>query len=247
VRNAFVMVIGLAAMLSLPATARAQDDVAVQGRWSLSIRGGADLPLGGDVHAGGVGTVLGLPTTVNARGYGDVYGTAFRSEAQLGYGVSDRVELFLGGAYQKKSADRLQVGDVAGLSLNAQFADYDEIGIEAGMRYFLAPWSSLKPYVTVMGGARFLEANSPTFTVPAASVTLSDVPFYDSSTVGTVAAGAGLRYDLSRSFGLGVETVARYQGKPDNLVTLSGTGLESINEAGDRWSMPVLFTVTARF
>jgi hypothetical protein len=77
-------VLGLLALLSLPATSRAQEGTSpIEGRWSLSFRGGLDLPLGGDVHAGGVGTVLGLPTTVDAKNYGDVYGTTFRGEAQI--------------------------------------------------------------------------------------------------------------------------------------------------------------------
>jgi hypothetical protein len=97
-----------------------------------------------------------LPTTVDAKGYGDVYGTAFRGEAQVGYGVSERVELFLGGTYEKESADPLQVGEVAGLALNAQFGDYEEIGVEAGMRYFLGGRSMLKPYLALAGGVRFL-------------------------------------------------------------------------------------------
>jgi hypothetical protein len=44
-----------------------------------------------------------------------------------------------------------------------------------------------------------------------------------------------------------VETGPRYQSSPDNLATLSGTGLENINETGERWSMPVLFTASLRF
>jgi hypothetical protein len=241
-------VFGLLAVISLPATVRAQDETApVLGRWSLSVRGGLDLPLGGDVHTGGVGTVLGLPTTVAAKGYGDVYGTAFRGEAQLGYGASERVELFAGGSYAKESAELLQVGDVAGLPLNAQFGEYEEIGVEGGMRYFFSPRAEFKPYLAVSGGVRFLESNTPTFSVPAAGVTVPDVPFYDSSTVFTAAAAVGLRYDVNSTFSIGAETGPRYQSKPDSVPTLSGTGLESINDTGERWSMPVLFTATFRF
>lgn len=247
-RNVSMPVLGLLALLSLPATARAQEGTSpIEGRWSLSFRGGLDLPLGGDVHAGGVGSVLGLPTTVDAKNYGDVYGTTFRGEAQIGYGVSERVELFASGSYAKKSADLLRVGNVAGLDLNAQFGDYEEIGLEGGMRYFLRPESTVKPYLSLSGGVRFLESNTPTFSVPAAEVTLRDVPFYDRSTVATAAAMLGVRYDVNRTVSIGVETGPRYQGKPDNLSTLVGTGLESINDTGDRWSMPVLFTATLRF
>ena len=241
-------IIGLAAVLSLPAAAPAQEGTsAIEGRWTLSFRGGLDLPLSGDVHGGGTGTVLGLPTTVDAKGYGDIYGTALRGEAQVGYGISERVELFASGSYAKESAEPQQVGTVAGLALNAEFAEYEEIGLEGGMRYFFGTQSRLKPYFGLSGGVRFLESNSPTFAVPAAGVTLSDVPFYDSSTVATGAAVLGARYDVGSRLSLGLETGPRYQGRPDDVATLDGTGLESINDTGDRWTMPVLFTATLRF
>ena len=81
----------------------------------------------------------------------------------------------------------------------------------------------------------------------SAGVSVPDVPFYDSSTVFTAAAALGLRYDFNSTFSIGVETGPRYQSKPDSVPTLSGTGLESINDTGERWSMPVLFTATLRF
>lgn len=248
-RKLSLSVIGIVAVLSLPAAARAQEGTSspIKGRWALSFRGGLDLALSGDVHGGGSGTVLRLPTKVEAKSYGDIYGTAPRGEAQFGYGVSERVELFASGSYAKKSAELQQVGNVAGLALNAAFAEYKEIGLEGGMRYFFSPQSAIKPYFGLSGGARFLESNSPTFSVPAAQVTLRDVPFYDSSTVATAAAVLGARYDLSPKLSLGLETGPRYQGKPKNLPTLVGSGLESINDTGDRWSMPILFTATLRF
>jgi len=248
VRNVCMSVIGLATVLGLSGTARAQEGGSeIEGRWTFSFRGGPALPLSGDFHGGSTGTVLGLPTTVDAKDYGDVYGTTYRSEAQLGYGVSERVELFAGGSYAKKSADPLQVGNVGGLALNAQFGDYEQIGVEGGMRYFLRPASTLKPYLALSGGVRFLESITTTLSVPAANVTLRDVPFYDRSTVGTAAALIGVRYDLSSAFSLGLETGPRYQGKLEGVPTLAGTGLESINDTGDRWSMPVLFTASLRF
>jgi hypothetical protein len=239
-------IMGLAVLIAVPAGARAQE-APIAGGWFLSVRGGLGVPLGGDVHGGGSGTVLGLPTSVSARDYSDVYGTTWRGEAQLGYGVTDTLELFVGGSYEEQSADLLQVGDVAGLALNAQFADYEEIGLEAGLRYFLATESAVKPYLTASGGMRLVEENRPTFSVPAANVTLRDVPFYDRSTVATAAAGLGVRFDVHSRLSIGAETVARYQARPDRLPTLAGTGLESINESGERWSMPVLFTATLRF
>ena len=77
------------------------------------------------------------------------------------------MELFASGSDAKTSADLLQVGDVGGLDLSAQFGDYEEIGVEGGMRYFLRTTASSKPYLALSGGVRSLESNTPTFSVPA--------------------------------------------------------------------------------
>lgn len=86
-----------------------------------------------------------------------------------------------------------------------------------------------------------------TFSVPAANVVLSDVPFYDSSTVGVFGGDLGFSYDVSESVALGIEAGLRYQTGLSDLEGLAGTGLEPINDAGSRWSVPVLATVTFRF
>jgi hypothetical protein len=92
----------------------------------------------------------------------------------------------------------------------------------------------LKPYLAVSGGVRFLESNTPTFSVPAAQVTLRDVPFYDSSTVATAAAGLGVRYDVNSRFSIGVETGPRFQSKPDDLTTLR-CPFSSRRPCGSKW------------
>jgi hypothetical protein len=65
--------------VSLPAAAMmvalSAGDVRAQSNlWSVSFDLGTEVALNGDVHGGGSGTVLGLPTQVEARSYGDVYG-----------------------------------------------------------------------------------------------------------------------------------------------------------------------------
>ena len=52
--------------------------------WSVSFDLGTQVSLNGDVHGGGSGTVLGLPTQVEARSYGDIYGNGFYWAAGLG-------------------------------------------------------------------------------------------------------------------------------------------------------------------
>jgi hypothetical protein len=99
----------------------------------------------------------------------------------------------------------------------------------------------------VLAGLRFVSELPSTFSVPAAGVVLSDVPFYESSTVGVFGLDLGVSYDVSERVALGIETGPRYQTGLSDLEGLAGTGLEPINDVGSRWSMPVLATIRVRF
>jgi hypothetical protein len=232
-----------AVAIAVPALAGAEG---IQGRWSVGLQGGTDIEASGDVHLAGSGTVLALPTVVEARKFSDVYDRNFRGQLAIGYGVTPQSELFLRGSYYKMSSKTLQVGTVAGLVLNADFADYKEWGVEAGYRYYFSQ-NPLKPYLALAGGIRTLDKLPSTFSVPAAGVVLTDVPFYDKSTVGVFGADLGLSYDLGKNAAVGVEAGLRYQTSPSRLNGLAGTGLEPINDTGSRWSVPVLATLSFRF
>ena len=228
----------------VPAASRADG---IEGRWSIALQGGTDLELSGNVHEGGSGTVLALPTSVEAKSFVDVYDPSFRAQASVGYGIGPRSEVFLRGSYYKMSSNTLQVGTVADFPLNADFADYEEWGAELGYRFYFKADQPFKPYFALAGGLRFVSELPSTLTVPAAGVVLSDVPFYDSSTVGVFGGDLGFAYDLNDSVALGIEAGVRYQTAPGELEGLAGTGLETINDTGSRWSLPVLATITLRF
>jgi hypothetical protein len=219
----------------------------LEGRWSVAVQGGTDIELGGKVHEGGSGTVLGLPTTVEARSFGDVYDPSFRGQLSVGYGIGRADELFVRGSYYKMTSNTLQVGTVAGLALNGDFADYKEWGAELGYRRHFRVDKPFKLYLGGLAGLRFVSRLPATFSVPAAKVVLSDVPFYDSSNVGVFGADIGFTFDLSESVAIGLETGPRYQTGLSDIEGLAGTGLESINDAGSRWSMPVVATLVFRF
>jgi hypothetical protein len=239
-----LIVSAMAAMLVLPLTARAED---IEGKWSVSLEGGTDLELSGDVHGAGTGEVLSLPTSVEARSYKDIYGSSFRGQLSVGYGIAPRVELFGRGSYYKMKSDVVRVGSVAGLALFGEWSDYEEWGVEAGPRFYFSTETAFKPYLAGVVGLRFLSANPATFSVPAANVVLSDVPFLDKSTVGVFGADLGFSYDVATNVAIGIEAGLRYQTKPSDLEGLAGTGLENINDTGSRWSLPVLGTVRFRF
>jgi hypothetical protein len=230
-----------AALVACAPIGAAGDDL--QGRWSLSLSGGTDVELSGDVHTAGQGRVLDLATAVESRSYSDIYDRGFRGQLSVGYGLTERTELFVRGSYYKASSDNLQVGNVAGLALFGRWSDYEEWGADLGMRYFFDRDSRLKPYVAPEIGFRSLSENPATFSVPAAGVTLSDVPFWDKSTVFRGGANVGVEIEIVERIGVGLETGVRWQSKPDRLNGLAGTGLDNINDTGSRLSMPLLVTL----
>jgi hypothetical protein len=237
-----------AALLMSPLAAQAQDD-SVKGKFSVTLRGGLETTASGDLHEGGRGTVLGLATSVDAKTFNDVYGGfgMVRFGGGVGFGLTDNLELIGNVSYARGSADVLQVGTVAGLALNAAFEDYEDLTVEGGFRLHVPTSGPLDPYVNVVAGLRRVSAIPSTFTVPAAGVTLADTPFYDDSNVAVVGGDLGLAFKLNPNVSLGAEVGLRWQGGLTDIEGLRGTGLENLNDVGQRWSVPVSAVLNFRF
>ena len=214
--------------------------------WSVSFDLGTQVALNGDVHSGGSGTVLGLPTQVQVRSYGDVYGNGFYWAVGFGYQVGGSGEIRVQGSYTANPADSLQVGTVAGLPLFALFDDYKAFGMDFGYRQYVGQ-AAVRPYLGGSGGFVRLEQIQGEFSVPAVGVVLPNVNMYDSSVVPSFGGGGGLQINLSERFAVQGGVEFRWQGDAKDLDGLAGTGLESINDESRRWSMPITGGVTVRF
>jgi hypothetical protein len=237
--------------ISLPVAAlvvalSAGDVRAQSNPWSVSLDMSGQLPLNGDVHQGGSGTVLGLPTQVQARSYKDVYGNGLNWAAGVGYRVGEAGEIRVHGSYTDNPADRLQVGTVAGLPLFAQFDNYKAFGMDFGYRQYLGS-AMARPYVGASGGFVRLAKIDSEFSVPAAGVVLPNVNMYDASLVPSVGASGGVQINLSDRFAVQGGVEFKWQGDATDLDGLAGTGLESINDQSRRWSMPITGGITVRF
>ena len=150
------MVIMVAALLAAPSVTSAQDD-GIKGQVNFTFSAGVTIPAGGEFHQGGAGFVLGLPTTVESKSYSDVYDAGFGWRAGLGVGVARNVELFADFVWERSEASELSVGNVAGLDLRAQFAEYTSLGLEGGFRFHFAPEAPVNPYIAVAGGFRRID------------------------------------------------------------------------------------------
>jgi hypothetical protein len=214
--------------------------------WSVSFDIGAQVAVNGDVHSDGSGTVLGLPTQVTAKSYGDVYGTGFYWAAGLGYRVAEQGELRIRGSYTTNPAERLQVGTVAGLPLFGLFDDYEAFGMDFGYRQYLGR-GRIQPFVGADAGFVRLQTVTSEFSVPAAGVVLSDVDFLDSSVVPAFGFSGGVQVQLSDRLALQGGVDFRWHGDATDVDGLAGTGLEEINDETRRWSMPITGGVVVKF
>ncbi len=218
------------------------------GRWSVSFDAGVQLALAGDAHTGGSGRVLNLPASVSAKSYGDVFGQGFYWAAGLGYGVGERGEIRVQGAYTANPAEQLQVGTVANFPLLADFEDYKAFAMDFGYRQYLSARDRrVRPFFG--GGAGFTRVDRirGTFSVPAAGATLPNVGFYDASTVPSFNANGGVQFAVSSRLLFQGLADFRWHGDLNDQDGLAGTGLEGLNDEGRRWTLPVTGGVTVRF
>lgn len=214
--------------------------------WSVSFDAGAQVAVSGDAHGGANGTVLNLPTSVTAKSYGDAFGPGFLWAASVGYKVTKAGEIRVTGSYTANPAEKLQVGTVANLPLFAEFHDYKAFGMDFGYRQYLTT-GSVKPFVGGSVGFTRVSAIDSTLTVPAANVTLANVPFYADSTVPSFGINGGAQMNINEmlAFQAGVEL--RWHGDLKQNEGLAGTGLQTINDKTRRGAMPVTAGLTVRF
>jgi hypothetical protein len=219
-----------------------------EARWSVSVEGGTDVEISGDVLLAGQGSIAGLGAGTESLSYATAFGPSFRGAVSIGYRVSPRLEAFLRGGRYSMDGQSVPIGGVSGLDLAAEVGRYQEWSAEAGLRRFFVGRGGFEPYVAVSGGVRSLKAMTLTLSVPDAGLNAADLPLYDQSLVAVVGADAGVLRRVSSHLSLGIEVGFRYQAAPKGLEAgLQGSGLDSLNDGGSRWSLPVSARATLRF
>jgi hypothetical protein len=231
------------AVLLTSATAGAQDGLA--GRISVAAQVGTESQLGGDFLKGADGTLIGKPVTIESKRYKDVFAPDLRLQGLIGYGASDKVEVIARGTYYKANATAIQVGSSNDNAVFGFFGDYEEWGLELGLRYYLSTRGRMKSYVAPIAGLRSLKQILVDLSVPDAGSAVLNVPFHASSTVGVFGLDLGFSFNLGKYAFVGVDTGLRYQAKPTPAQGLDT--LSSISASDARWSAPVVLALGVRF
>jgi hypothetical protein len=257
------------ALLSTASTAFAKPEA---GKVSGSIYGGTDFPISGNLHTGAVAPVPNLGALnpalagvaadlqVGKRSYNRVYDQAIRFGVDLNYGLNESSEVFGSVNHVRSGGGNLQVGNavvtttIAGgpavgtaLPIEARFGRYKSTNVEAGYRRYFGS-SSLQPYGAVRAGIGFANKINASFAIPAAAIAINNARFYKSSTTFSGGLDLGLSYNVGENAALQLETGLRYSSKlRSDDRDIAALGLASINNSGDRLSVPLTLKLRLGF
>lgn len=233
----------LAAVL-WPAVAAAQG---MENTRSVSVAIGTGFTLGGNVITEAVGRINSTPAVFVEQSYANHFSDALRVRVMGGMGLDYNKEAFATFAYNKVNATERITGSVGGFPLYTRFGNTSAIDFEGGVRYYLRPEGPTRTYVAGVAGIRFHEQVQATLRVVEVGLTLTDIDYFESSTLFILGGDTGIVRDLSDTIAIGAEIGLRFQPKPSPAPVLTGTGLEGINDTGSRMSLPISAFMTWRF
>jgi hypothetical protein len=238
-----ILAAGMASLLANSA-AHAQG---MENTRSVTLAVGTGLALSGNVINEEVGRINGTPTVFVEQSYGNHFSDALRVRVMGNIGLDYNKEAFVTFAYNKMNATERVTGSTGGYPLYTRFGNTSALDLEGGLRYYLRPEGPLRTYVAGVAGLRFHDEVGATIRVLELGLTLTDLEYFESSTLFLVGADTGVSRDLSDTIAIGAEIGLRFQPKPSPAPILPGTGLENINDTGSRWSLPISAFMTWRF
>lgn len=232
-----------------------------EGKFSMSVSGGVDMPVSGDVHSGAVAQVPDLAPLnpalagvsaelrIRSRSHEQIYGTARSLGLELGYGLSDRSEVFLQARETSADEGRVRVGAAyvpaldAELDIFGRFSSYDAYTWEAGYRRFFRDGGRVRPFFAARLGATETDIIRATFEIPDASISIPNAPFYEKGWALSAGLEAGAQISFTEHFSMTLAAGVNYiDDLSDDDSAIAGLGLAAINDTGSRVSIPLSIT-----
>jgi hypothetical protein len=253
-------------------------------RWYISLGGGLDIDLGGtdlthnfdrDFTSFFFIFPVASRAEMQSHDWNDVYDDAWRIQGEVGYALTQHLEVFglfkyaHADATNRTSGDRLLLtlfGPTAVYNLRSDFGDYDAFGGELGFRFYFTPRAShIRPYVSVSGGATHVDSIDISTTANRVGSGAPDFlvyrgGFFNDSWVGAGTALLGVEFIVACHWAIGVNGGVHYETRLDqndsnfkDFASFGATGVplrafrDANNDSGDRWTAPVTGYVKFRF
>lgn len=232
-----------------------------QGKLSMSVFGGVDRPVSGDVHTGAVAPVPDLgplnpalagvsaELRIRSRSHEQIYGTARSLGLEVGYGLSDQSEVFLQARETSADDGRVRVGAAyvpalaTELDVFGRFSGYDAYAWELGYRHFFRDGSRVRPFFGARLGATETDDIRATFEIPDAAITIPNAPFYEKDWALSGGLEAGAQISFTERFSMTVTAGINYiDDLSGDDSAIGGLGLAAINDTGSRVSVPLSIT-----
>ena len=233
-------------VLAAAASARAQDDEPLQkGRglvWgSLGFQG----DLGGAINVSGIGAVNGQRAEIDANTWAERYDAALIFRVGGAFNITSHSQVFGAMTWEQSEADATLVGLIGGRELTGKFSDYQGWGIDGGYRYVFTTEFVAKPFVAFSLG--FHRVQDITVDLSSPVFAASEVPFYDDSWVAGWRLGTGFLYDINDRLGWQVTVDLKYSGILSDQSGIGTVGFERVNNAGNRWTLPIMAGAYLKF
>ena len=242
-----LVVVTLAVLVGTTSIARAQSN-APDRPWTAEFAIGWDNGITGNINSSGIGSINNQVVVITRNSYNDVYGAGLHLRFGGGYLFKPNTEARVTFTFQSLDADYVvPMGDYGASNLYGQYTDYQTFGIDFGLRRY----GDISPKVRAYGegtiGLGFIDKTDITLVAPGANLVGQATDFYDQTTAFTFGVNVGVLVQTNERMGffgqLGIRRVSGL-AEVDDLV---GTGLDTINDKSQRWTLPFIGGVQFRF
>ena len=233
------------------------------GKFSLMPEIGTDFTVGGSfVKAAKISETLTLGSSSitadissDSQDFDDVYHTPISTGLSLNYGLTDFSEVFIDLEYLRAESEEFDgatidvSGDFGSATVNAsetitaEFDDYHETSLNIGVRHFFNRFKSLSPFVSIEGGVKHTDKIELELSI--ANESISEITFYDESWTPNFGTGVGVLLEIKDNISFMVETGLHYDFElnEDDTDWRGGEDYENVNSGGERWSVPLMFSL----
>jgi hypothetical protein len=240
----------------------------VAGRYYLSSEGGVSFTIGGgssefinrmrsDASLKLAGISITATLSNDSFDFDDVFKTPKVFGLSLGYGVTDSTELFSRIQSTLADAEPFDIAQIkvagtwdgvavsAGETLAAEFNDYKEWACTIGARHYIGRDEKFSPFISIEGGVGHVEEIELDILMSAGSI--KNISFYSDSWIPKISTGVGISYEINKDASFTVESGVGYQGQLNADDADWAYLYKDINNAGERWSVPLTFGFKIRW